>query len=162
MKKDLLILKENNFGIRIGGIFVLLLGLLIIVASFLMDLAKLFGYNDFLSKIIMLAVAFIIGILLIFFSYFMMTMRDKEMIFDAVQQKMFYSDHNFFQKDRREHSFKEIVNFGQVHTSLENSDFYENYLHLANATGIEIPSNHKTNKELQDQQIQHIKDFIGM
>lgn len=162
MKKDLLILKESNRGVRIGGIFIFLLGLLIIAASFLADLAKLFGYDDSLSKIILLIVALIIGITAIFISYFMTTMRDKKMIFDAAQQKMFYFDCNFFQKDKREYSFKEIVNFGQVETSLENNDFYENYLHLADATGIEIPSNHKTNKDLQDQQLQQIKEFLGM
>ena len=160
MKKEPLILRENALGKRILGIFFCLGGLSLLSIGLLFDLAGIFGYSDLLSRIIMTIVAAIIGLVFCFGSYFVITLKDKEMIFDAESQKLFYAEKNFFSSRNSVHSFSEIVNFGQEHTSLENSDFYDNYLHLANATGLEIPSTHKTDKDLQNRQIQEIKDFI--
>lgn len=156
---ELLIYRNKMSGIRLGGILFLLVGLCLIFGAWFMT--AYFGGAELLSKIITGLIIIIFGVSLFICGCVMMMQKDSEMTFDAKNAVLYFSEKNFFSHKKTQHSFSEIINFGQTAAATENQNYYTNYLHLSNSTGLEIPPINESKKELQDQQIEEIKKFIS-
>lgn len=158
VENNRLIYRQNNLYVRYFGVFLLFVSLIATFSSWY--LAKLFGYKEFLATVILTGIFVFLGIVFIGISYILITFKDIEMIFDGNTKTLYYSENNFAFGNKRQHSFSEIVNFGQEVTSLENGDLFSNYIHFSNAEGLEIPPLDLHKKDTQDWQLEEIKDFI--
>lgn len=154
-----LILQESNSSIRLLGI--LFFPIAIILIPFYFYATFIFGQIESLTLIIIGLITFIGGLALLLPAFLMVTLKDRKIVFDNQNQSFFVTEKDFFSTKQTEFNYHDIQNFIRKITELENNTFYDNLIVLKNLT-IEIPSQTKTDENLQNQQLQQIKDFLSI
>lgn len=155
---ETLILREKNFSLRIFGVLFIFIGIGLI--AFYWVAPKIFSKMDALTLNILSLIVLIFGIVLLIVSFVMLLIKDRELIFDNHLQKFYFTTKGFFRKKSEEHFYHEIIDFAQEITEMEDNTFFDNFIILPNSK-VTIPSQHKTDKDLQDRQLQQIKEFIN-
>lgn len=154
-----LILRETNFSVRIIGVLLVFVGIGLII--FYWFAPKIFSKMEASTLNVLSLIILIFGIVFLIVSFIIMLTKDSEIIFDNHWQKFYFTTKGFFRKKSKEHFYHEISNFTQEITEMEDHTFFENFIILPNSK-IAIPSQHKTDKDLQDKQLQQIKEFINL
>lgn len=152
---------ENNaVKSKISGVFIILLGLVLIIFSW--KFAQMFGFNDLLAQIISISIFAIIGFIIIFAGYLFFTTSAKKLILDGSKRKLFYEEKFLSHLEKKEFDFAEIYKLTQEVTSLENTEIYTSFIVIRGGLHLEIPTHDYHDKNAQDEICRKIADFVGI